>query len=87
MIPFDDISLNTEHSKKLEELHCSITDSLGRHRYKEALRTAMSASQYGNQMIQAAAPWAHLSPNSENQERKSLFQLLPLAGVPVSCRL
>ena len=76
LIPFDDISLNTEHSKKLEELHSSITDSLERHRYKEALRTAMSASQYGNQMIQAAAPWAHLSPNSDNQEREKSLSTL-----------
>jgi methionyl-tRNA synthetase len=76
LIPFDDISLNAEHSNKLEELHSSITDSLERHRYKEALRTAMSASQYGNQMIQAAAPWAHLSPNSDDQEREKSLSTL-----------
>ncbi len=67
--PFDNVSLNSEHKLKLEELHASITDSLERHRYKEALRTTMSAAQYGNQMIQAAAPWAHLSPDGDVQER------------------
>tara|TARA_Y100000766_G_scaffold64819_1_gene54260 strand:- start:736 stop:3009 length:2274 start_codon:yes stop_codon:yes gene_type:complete len=76
LIPFDDLSLNTEHSIKLEELHSSITASLERHRYKEALRTAMSASQYGNQMIQAAAPWSHLSPDGDEIERKKSLSAL-----------
>ena len=76
LIPFDDLSLNTGHSKKLEELHSSITDSLERHRYKEALRTAMSAAQYGNQMIQAAAPWSFLSPENEANERKKSLSTL-----------
>ncbi len=76
LIPFDDLSLNTEHSNKLQELHSSITDSLERHRYKEALRTAMSAAQYGNQMIQAAAPWSHLSPENDDLERKASLSTL-----------
>jgi len=76
LIPFDDLSLNIEHSQKLEELHSSITNSLERHRYKEALRTAMSASQYGNQMIQAAAPWSHLSSDGNEMERRKSLSTL-----------
>ena len=35
-------------------MHSDISSSLSRHRYKEALRTAMKVAQYGNQIIQAA---------------------------------
>ena len=76
LIPFDDLSLNIEHAEKLEELHISITNSLERHRYKEALRTAMSASQYGNQMIQAAAPWSHLATDGDEIERRKSLSTL-----------
>jgi len=74
--PFDDVSSNSEHTIKLEEFHSSITDSLERHRYKEALRSVMSAAQYGNQIIQAAAPWSHLSPDGDASARKSSLSTL-----------
>ncbi len=68
--PFADIEINeisNLHKQKLEQFHFNITESLRRHRFKEALRSAMNASQYGNQIIQAAEPWKYLSdPNSEN---------------------
>ncbi len=76
LIEFDDISLNSEHIQKLEEFHASITDSLERHRYKESLRTVMSAAQYGNQMIQSAAPWSHLSEGTDEVERRQSLSTL-----------
>jgi methionyl-tRNA synthetase len=57
------------HRDKLNELHQSITTSLQRHRYKEALRTVMNASQYGNQMLQAATPWKYLKDDTPSEER------------------
>jgi methionyl-tRNA synthetase len=43
--------------ERLEQIYHQITQSLDRHRYKEALRHLMSAAQFGNQMLQKAAPW------------------------------
>ena len=60
LIQFDDNGLRTEDMQFLEKLHSKITDSLKRHRYKEALRYAMNAAQHGNQLLQNAAPWKHL---------------------------
>ena len=60
LIQFDDNGLRTEDMQFLETLHSKITDSLKRHRYKEALRYAMNAAQHGNQLLQNAAPWKHL---------------------------
>ena len=62
-------SLTKAHREKLDELHQSITTSLQRHRYKEALRSVMNASQYGNQMLQAATPWKYLKDETPSQER------------------
>ena len=56
--------------KKLEKIHQDATNSLKKHRYKEALRHIMSAAQLGNQMLQSSAPWKHLK--SEESEDKSL---------------
>ena len=67
--PFEQLEINEynlEHKAKLEHIHGEITSSLTKHRFKEALRFAMKAAQYGNQIIQAAAPWKYLS--SENQQ-------------------
>ena len=57
---FDDLAHCTDEMEKLETLHQQATSSLERHRYKEALRTIMSAAQLGNQMLQAATPWKFL---------------------------
>ena len=69
--------VSVDYIAKLEEIHTNITDSLNRHRYKEALRSAMNAAQFGNQIIQAAAPWKHLGESSNDTEarRKSLATL------------
>ena len=56
---------NIEHKAKLEQIHSEITSSLNKHRFKEALRSSMKAAQYGNQIIQSAAPWKFLSPEAQ----------------------
>ena len=66
----EDVQLTAPHRIKLEEIHASITDSLSRHRYKEALRYVMSAAQYGNQILQAATPWKYLKSDDDSDEKK-----------------
>ena len=58
-------------------MHLEISTSLNKHRYKEALRTAMKAAQYGNQIIQAATPWKYLSQDeqSSSEAKQSLATL------------
>ena len=65
---FDDDKLTSEYRAKLEDLHASITDSLNKHRYKEALRYVMNAAQLGNQMLQNATPWKFLSKESKDSD-------------------
>ena len=62
---FDNLEGTTATQQKLEEIHASITKSLSRHRYKEALRFAMNAAQVGNQLLQSAAPWKYLSESND----------------------
>lgn len=69
LIQFDDNGLRTEDMQFLETLHSKITDSLKRHRYKEALRFAMNAAQHGNQLLQNAAPWKHLKSDAGAEGR------------------
>lgn len=56
------------HRLHLEEALEDITASLQRHRYKEALRTIMTVAQYGNQILQSAAPWKHLKQPQEGAD-------------------
>ncbi len=56
------------HQEHLEGALDTITQSLQRHRYKEALRGIMNVAQYGNQILQAAAPWKHLKQPQEGHE-------------------
>jgi len=56
------------HEAELERSLESITESLERHRYKEALRQIMTVAQYGNQILQGAAPWEHLKEPQEGHE-------------------
>ena len=62
---FDDLQSTFETQQKLEEIHQSITESLSRHRYKEALRFSMNAAQVGNQLLQLATPWKYLSESDD----------------------
>jgi methionyl-tRNA synthetase len=64
-VSFDSLELTASTQQKLEELHASITESLSRHRYKEALRFAMNAAQVGNQLLQSATPWKYLSESDD----------------------
>jgi methionyl-tRNA synthetase len=61
--------LTQDHQRHVEELFAEITRSLTRHRYKEALRGVMNVAQYGNQILQAAAPWKHLKEPQEGHEQ------------------
>ena len=69
LLPFDDNDIHSEDIEFLNTLHGKITDSLKRHRYKEALRFAMNAAQHGNQMLQSAAPWKHLKTEDGSEGR------------------
>ena len=76
LLEFDDNVLHAEDIVFLDTLHSKITDSLKRHRYKEALRFAMNAAQHGNQMLQNAAPWKHLkSEEGTDGRHESLSSL------------
>ena len=57
---FENLDYCSEQMAKLESIHSQVTASLEKHRFKEALRGVMSASQLGNQMLQAATPWKFL---------------------------
>jgi methionyl-tRNA synthetase len=72
---FDDADYCSEARAKLETIFDQITDSLSKHRYKEALRLVMSAAQYGNQMLQAATPWKYLKDTSADEARDSMIKL------------
>ena len=56
------------HKEHVERAFNDITGSLQRHRYKEALQQIMGVSQYGNQILQSAAPWKHLNGPQEGYE-------------------
>ena len=51
--------VNSNHISKLNTMHKDISESLNKHRYKEALRTAKESAQYGNQII-LSEPWKYL---------------------------
>ena len=71
----DDV--NAKHINKLNQMHQQISESLNKHRFKEALRTAMKSAQYGNQIVQAAEPWKYLSAEQQTSVagQKSLAEL------------
>lgn len=69
LLSLDDNALHLDDIKFLDTLHSNITDSLKRHRYKEALRFAMNGAQHGNQMLQNAAPWKHLKSDVNTEGR------------------
>lgn len=79
---FDLLERTLNAQQKLEELHSSITESLSQHRFKEALRFAMNAAQFGNQLLQSVEPWKYLSetdngsnPNYAEERIESLSAL------------
>ena len=79
---YDERKSTMATQEKLESIHASITESLSRHRYKEALRYAMNAAQVGNQLLQSATPWKYLSdtddgsnPNYNSERVEALTSL------------
>ena len=78
---YNDLSLIEGEIAKISELHSNITSSLQKHRYKEALRSAMNMAQLGNQMLQEATPWKFLKEPEDadeewhNQRKYSLAKL------------
>jgi len=75
---YDDVSSCPEELVKLNDLHSRVHESLTKHRYKEALRGVMNIAQFGNQVLQAAAPWKYLK-NTEGEEAKASLSKLALS--------
>ena len=75
---FDNLTFYEELCTTLDDLHQSMTDSLQRHRYKEALRTAMTAAQHGNQLLQSAMPWKHLKSDVDADGRVEALSSLAM---------
>lgn len=78
LVAHDNLSLCVDEMDRLQEIYVQITQSLNRHRYKEALRHVMSAAQYGNQMIQKAAPWEAIK-NIDDESAETTESLAKLA--------
>ena len=76
-----------EEIARLEEIYVQITQSLNRHRYKEALRHVMSAAQYGNQMIQKATPWQYIGKEPTDDEDYRSNRLASLSKLAFGWRL
>lgn len=72
---FENLSYCEEEMSKLQEIHAQVTSSLERHRFKEALRSVMSAAQLGNQMLQRATPWKFLSDLDAEGAEESMAKL------------
>ena len=72
---FENLDYCSEQMAKLEAIHIQVTTSLEKHRFKEALRGVMSASQLGNQMLQAATPWKFLKDLDGDGAEESMARL------------
>ena len=72
---FENLDYCSEQMAKLEAIHSQVTTSLEKHRFKEALRGVMSASQLGNQMLQAATPWKFLKDLDGEGAEESMARL------------
>ena len=72
---FEELEMCESELERLSDLHARVGESLGRHRYKEALRGVMNIAQYGNQILQAAAPWKYLKDPSAIDAKTSLSKL------------
>jgi len=76
LIVFEKIDKHQSNFKKLEKIHLDATNSLKKHRYKEALRHIISAAQLGNQVLQSSTPWKHLKSEDSEEKAESLSSLL-----------
>ena len=75
LMDFENLNYCQDEMKMLEEIHAQVTSSLERHRFKEALRTVMSAAQLGNQMLQAATPWKYINELEKDGAEESMAKL------------
>lgn len=75
---FDSIDVYSDLCSTLEKLHADMTLSLEKHRYKEALRTAMTVAQHGNQLLQSAKPWEHLKTEVGEEGRAETLASLAI---------
>lgn len=67
-LEFDHHPTLKHHRTHVESLFEHATQSLKSHRYKESLRHLMNIAQYGNQILQNAAPWKHLKERYEGHQ-------------------
>ena len=65
---------NNEKSKINNLLHEAI-ESMEKQRFKEALRSIMNISQFGNGLIQHSEPWKYLNAEDSEEKSKSLSTL------------
>ena len=85
LLEFDNLPACSDQMERLEQIYVQITQSLNRHRYKEALRHVMSAAQYGNQMLQKATPWTYIAVLDD--EKHTVNRLDSLAKLAFGWRL
>ena len=85
-----DQSLHSVEISQVEQHLQSATESLERHRFKEALRSIMSIAQLGNSILQEAAPWKHIktphSPESKGSLSSLAYSWLLCRGLAVTLR-
>jgi len=72
---FENLDFCKDEMNRLEEIHSDVTSSLERHRFKEALRSVMTAAQLGNQMLQSATPWKYLKDLDGDGAEESMSKL------------
>ena len=76
LLKFENYGDHSSNYLELERIHSEFTNSLRKHRYKEALRSIMSASQLGNQVLQSSTPWKFLKSDDSEEKSDSLSSLL-----------
>ncbi|CAI8229954.1 MAG: Methionine--tRNA ligase [Methanobacteriota archaeon] len=75
LIEFEEMEKHKLNFDKLEKIHLEATNSLKKHRYKEALRHLISAAQLGNQVLQSSTPWKYLNSEGSDERTESLSSL------------
>jgi methionyl-tRNA synthetase len=68
------VNHNEEQMKIIDFLQEAI-DSMEKQRFKEALRSLMNISQFGNGLIQHSEPWKYLNAEDSEEKTKSLSTL------------
>jgi len=68
-------------TEEINELLCNASESLEKHRFKEALRHIMNISQKGNVLLQKSEPWKHVN-HSDHEDRS-----LSLSGLAYAWKI